>query len=68
MSGAFPASFAPMIVIIDDNASVKLFTASRVIAMELVAIPTTALNATSMRFTTMPIMLVFTIFSCRVII
>ena len=67
-SGAFPASFAPIIVMIDDNASVRLLTASNVIAIELTSIPMVALNATNIRFTTMPIMLVFTIFSCLDII
>ena len=65
LSGAFPANFAPIIVIMDDNASVKLLTASKVIAMELVTIPTNALKATRIRLTTIPIILVFTIFYCR---
>ena len=37
---------------------------NKVIAIELVAMPTNALNATRIRLTTMPIILVFTIFSC----
>ena len=65
LSGAFPASLVPMIVIIDERASVRLFTASRVMAIEFTSIPIVALNATRIRFTTMPITLVFTILSCR---
>ena len=68
LSGAFPASFVPIIVIIDDNASVRLFTASSVIAIEFTSIPIVALNATRIRLTTIPIMLVLTIVSCLVII
>ena len=54
LSGALPASFVPMIVMIDDKASVRLLTASKVIAMEFTRIPIVALNATSIKFTTMP--------------
>ena len=52
------------IVMIDDKASVRLLTASKVIAMEFTRIPIVALNATSIKFTTMPMMLVLTILSC----
>ena len=68
LSGAFPASFAPIIVIIEDNASVRLLTASKVIAIEFVANPTNALKITSIILTIIPIMLVLTIISCLDII
>ena len=61
LSGSFAESFAPIIVMIDDIASLKLFTASIVIATELENIPTNALNADNMRFATIPIIPVLTI-------
>lgn len=61
MSGALFASFVPIIVIIDERASVKLFTASKMMAIELTINPTVALNKTRIIFTTMPNMLVLII-------
>ena len=48
-------------VITDDSASVKLLTASSVIAIELVKNPTAALNAARRTFANIPITLVLTI-------
>ncbi|WP_298518274.1 hypothetical protein [uncultured Methanobrevibacter sp.] len=48
---------------IEDSASVRLLTASKVIAMELTRIHIVALNATRIRFTMIPMMLVLTILS-----
>ena len=62
LSRGLLASFTPIIVMMEDNASVRLLTASNVIAMEFVTIPTNALNATRMRLTIMPITLVLMIF------
>ena len=45
----------------DDRASVRLLTASSVIAIELVKKPTTALNAARSTFAKIPIILVLTI-------
>ena len=42
--GALPASFVPTIVIILDNASLKLLTASEIIAIEFASNPTNALK------------------------
>ena len=61
MSGALPASFVPTIVIIDDNASLKLFTASRTIAIEFEIIPITALKLAKKILASMPIILVLII-------
>ena len=58
LSGSFPASFVPTIVIIEDRASDRLFTASRMTAIELDANPMIALKAASMTFARMPMMLV----------
>ena len=49
LSGAFSESFVPTIVIIEDSASLKLFTASKIMAIEFTKKPTVALNATKMR-------------------
>lgn len=46
--------FVPIIVINDDKASVKLFTASNTIAIEPTIIPIVAFNPTSIIFPTMP--------------
>ena len=48
-------------VMTDDSASVRLLTASSVIAIELVKKPTIALNAARSTFAKMPITLVLTI-------
>ena len=50
-----------MIVITEDSASERLFTASSVTAMEFEISPTAALNAASSTFAIIPIMLVLTI-------
>ena len=55
------ASFVPTIVITDDSTSVKLFTASKIIAIEFTITPMVALNITRIIFTNIPKMLVFTI-------
>ena len=68
LSGAFPANLVPMMVMMDESASVKLLTASKVMAIEFTRIPIVALKATSIRFTTMPIILVLMIFSSLVMI
>ena len=62
MSGALFASFVPIIVIIEESASVKLFTASKIIAIEFTIKPIVALNITNMIFTTIPNILVLIIF------
>ena len=48
-------SFVPTIVITLERASLRLFTASIMIATLLAKIPTTALNAANNTFATMPI-------------
>ena len=58
MSGSFPASFVPMIVMIEESASDRLLTASRTTAIELDAMPTAALKAASRTLASMPMMLV----------
>ena len=60
MSGNLFESFAPTIVMTEDRASERLFTASSVTAIEFVAKPTNALNADSTIFAAMPMMLVLT--------
>ena len=50
MSGALPASLVPMMVMMLDKASLRLLTASVMIAMEFDIKPTRALKATSIRF------------------
>ena len=61
LSGCLPASFVPMIVIRDEPASDRLFTASSTMAMECVISPTAALNPASAALAPMPIMLVLMI-------
>ena len=53
LSAPLAANFVPTIVNTEDNTSVKLFTASRMMAMELDARPTIILKITR---TTLPIM------------
>ena len=55
MSGAFAASRVPTMVIMEDNASLKLFTASKVMAMEPVTIPTKALKPDKSTLAIIPI-------------
>lgn len=62
LSGLFPDNFVPIIVITDESTSLKLFNASKIIAIEFVTNPTVALNATSIRFTSIPKILIFIIF------
>ncbi len=57
-SGALPASLVPIIVMILDKASLKLLTASVMMAMELDMNPTVALKPTRTRFARMLRMLV----------
>ena len=61
LSGSFPASLVPTIVIRDEAASERLLTASSVTAMERDRIPITALNVERNRFARIPITLVRTI-------
>ena len=61
LSGFLPASLVPIMVIVEDKASLRLLTASRMIAMELERSPTNALNAARRILVTIPIMPVFTI-------
>ena len=58
MSGALPASFVPAIVMMHDNASLVLFIASEIIAIELESKPTKALNPAKTMFAIILIMLV----------
>ena len=46
LSGALVDNFVPIIVIIDDKASVKLLIASNIIAIELAISPIVSLNIT----------------------
>ena len=55
-------NLTPIKVTTDDTASVKLLTASRIIAIELAIIPTTALAATKNTLVIMPIALTLTMF------
>ena len=61
LSGFLFASLVPIIVIIDDIASDKLFIASRIIAIELDKNPIAILKMTSKIFANIAIRLVFTI-------
>ena len=61
LSGCFAPSFAPIIVTTDERASDRLFTASRITAMEFERKPTNALNPTRNRFVIIPTTLVRTI-------
>jgi hypothetical protein len=51
----------PIIVIIDDKVSIKLLTASKIIALELVIRPIIILKITNNTFTNIPIKLAFII-------
>jgi hypothetical protein len=57
----FSLNFVPTIVITDESASLRLFTASMIIAIELANNPTTALNEARKMLATIPITLVRTI-------
>ena len=57
-SGALPASLVPIIVMMLDRASLKLLTASVMMAMEFDMKPTAALKPTRTRFARMLRMLV----------
>ena len=59
MLGSLPASLVPTIVIIEDRASERLLTASKVTAMEPDTIPTNALKDARNTLAMMPIILVF---------
>ena len=59
-SGALPASLVPIIVTTLERASLKLLTASVMIAIELDMKPTVALKPTRTRFARMLMMLVLT--------
>ena len=61
LSGTLLASLVPIIVIIEENESVKLFTASKIIAIEFVKIPTINLKITRNILTIIPNILVFII-------
>ena len=61
MSGALLEILVPTIVIIEDKASVKLLTASKIIAIELAKNPTIALNITKTMLNIIPKILVFII-------
>lgn len=62
MLGFFPDNTVPIIVMIDESASLKLFTASNMIAIEFERSPTIALKNTKNTFTTIPDTLIFIIF------
>ena len=61
LSGDFPASFVPIMVMTELAASEMLFTASITMAMEFVANPTTALNPAKNALAMIPIILVLII-------
>ena len=61
MSGCLFASFVPIIVITDDKASVKLFTESTIIAIELAINPTISFAVDRSIFTIIENILVFII-------
>jgi hypothetical protein len=61
LSGALEASFVHMIVIIEDSASLKLFTASSMIAIEFAINQTAALNQTRIKFVIIQYILTFMI-------
>lgn len=64
-SGARPASLVPTIVMTDESASERLFTASSVMAMECERVPTTALKPASRTLATIPVTLARTIAASR---
>jgi hypothetical protein len=49
LSGVFEANLVPIIVIIEDSASLRLLTASKIIAIELAINQTAALNQTRIK-------------------
>ena len=55
----------PTMVMTDESASLRLFTASKMMAIEPLAKPTTAFIAAKMAFATMPIIPVFTMVLSR---
>ena len=61
LSGLRLAILVPIIVIIEDRTSLRLLTASRVIAIELVKAPIAALKAARNRLAIIPIILTFII-------
>ena len=61
VSGFLPASHVPKIVTTEESASLRLFTASNITAMEFESRPTAALKPAKNRFAKMPITLVRTI-------
>ena len=65
LSGSFPASFVPTIVIKELATSDKLFTASSTIAIEFDKSPIVVLKITRKIFATIPIILVRTIIFSR---
>ena len=65
LSAGFPASFVPMIVITEERASLKLFTLSSIIAIELDKKPTKALKAARAIFAEIPVILALTIMFSR---
>ena len=64
-SAGFKASFVPIMVIMEESASVRLFTASRITAMELERIPATALKEARNIFARIPIMPVLMMITSR---
>ena len=58
LSGALAASRVPMMVMTEDKASLRLFTASMTMATEWVKSPTAALNPARRRLARMPMTLV----------
>lgn len=61
LSGALLASFSPIIVTTDDKASLRLFTASSISAIELTKNPKESLKTERITFINIPIILVLTI-------
>ena len=59
----FRTLLVPIMVIIDESASLKLFTASSITAIDPAIKPTVALNATRTTFTIIPSTLVLKIFA-----
>ena len=75
LSAPFAASFVPAIVNTEERTSVKLFTASRIMAMEFDANPIIILKMTSTTLPIMPLILASVIprlrsalFSCKIIL
>lgn len=61
LSGALLASFSPIIVTTDDKASLRLFTASSISAIELTKNPKESLKTERITFINIPIILVLII-------